>query len=255
MSPLENEAFRLGPARAAQVRFFGAKLTPATASEVANIVTEPTNRPTLILNHNLHSLYLSEKFTWFRQLYADAAVVLIDGWPILRLAVSTTGTRYGNEFRIGSTDWLAQLVRSAPGAELRIYLLGGSKESNSAAQRQMRRDLSNADISGRDGYFDATSPDEVAGVIDALRAFKPDLVLVGMGMPRQERFLRDHRTALPAAYYATVGGAIDYVGGTNKLAPRFLGRIGLEWFRRYCIEPFQLIALRVVRDIRPGDRS
>jgi hypothetical protein len=94
-------------------------------------------------------------------------------------------------------------------------------------------------------------------------------VLVGMGMPLQERFLHDNRLDLPSAYYATVGGAIDYVAGEARLAPRFLGGAGLEWlwrftndprrlFSRYFVEPvalFKLVAQDHLRDRRRSDQT
>ncbi|BBZ06404.1 hypothetical protein MDOR_05730 [Mycolicibacterium doricum] len=105
-------------------------------------------------------------------------------------------------------------------------------------------------VSGVDGYV--SSDIALTRIID----FDPDLVLVGLGMPRQELFLLSHLAQLPDATYATVGGAIDYLAGTTRLAPRWLGRFGLEWVwrlvnqprrlaHRYLVEPL-LLLIRVL---------
>ena len=109
MTSVQSSPFAAGEAR---VRFLGLRLTPATAVELSEIISTLPDRPTLVLNHNLHSVYMCEKYEWFRHLYDRASIVLVDGWPILRLAVTESGERLSPAHRIGSTDWLAQLSKN-----------------------------------------------------------------------------------------------------------------------------------------------
>ncbi|MDP3379476.1 MAG: WecB/TagA/CpsF family glycosyltransferase, partial [Brevundimonas sp.] len=78
------------------------------------------------------------------------------------------------------------------------------------------------------------------------------VLLVGMGMPRQEIWIADHLDALPDCVVLNVGAAFDYEAGVQKAAPRWMGKAGLEWlyrlavdprrlFHRYCVEPWHLI--------------
>ena len=84
--------------------------------------------------------------------------------------------------------------------------------------------------------------------------FGPDLLLVGMGMPRQEKWLLDHRKALRAGVKMNVGALFDYLSGNVPMPPRWLGPLGLEWayrllttprrvVRRYLIEPWGLLPI------------
>lgn len=230
----------------------GVEVTPMSANGVIRLLETPTQSAKLILNHNLHSVYLFHRLKWFRSLYASATAILIDGWPILRLTVGSPTI----ENRIGSTDWLAVLQdKWRSGAESkvqRIFVLGGDAESNSRARNQLAAASTEVVVSGADGYFDIER--ESAAIVAQLSEFEPDLVLVGMGMPLQERFLANNFEELPAAYYATVGGAIDYLADKVPLAPRLLGRLGFEWlwrflhaprrlFTRYFVEPICLLVL------------
>jgi len=230
----------------------GVEVTPMSASGVIRVLETPTRAVKLVLNHNLHSVYFFVKFEWFRSLYASAAVILIDGWPILRLTAGSPSI----ENRIGSTDWLAALQdkwRSGTETRVRrIFVLGGDAESNLRARDKLAAASSEVTVAGADGYFDVSR--ESDQILTQLSQFKPDLVLVGMGMPLQEKFLFENLEKLPAAYYATVGGAIDYLADRQPLAPRFIGRLGLEWlwrflhaprrlFNRYFVEPFRLLVL------------
>jgi N-acetylglucosaminyldiphosphoundecaprenol N-acetyl-beta-D-mannosaminyltransferase len=121
----------------------------------------------------------------------------------------------------------------------------------------LRELLPTSTVSGVNGYI--ASSEAVA----AIQVFQPDLVLVGLGMPRQEYFLLENLESLPPSTYATVGGAIDYIGGTTTLAPRWLGRVGLEWAwrlahdprrlaNRYLVEPFALLARMLGRIVGIG---
>jgi N-acetylglucosaminyldiphosphoundecaprenol N-acetyl-beta-D-mannosaminyltransferase len=69
-------------------------------------------------------------------------------------------------------------------------------------------------------------------------------VLLGLGMPLQEQVLARRRANLPPAVYCAVGGAIEQIAGVQKLAPRWIGRLGLEWAWRLMLHP-QRVAYRV----------
>ncbi len=89
-------------------------------------------------------------------------------------------------------------------------------------------------------------------VLAAIKDFAPHVLFVGMGMPRQELWIADNLAALPSVPILPVGAAFDYEAGVQKAAPRWMGRLGVEWlfrlfadpkrlFTRYCIEPWFLI--------------
>jgi N-acetylglucosaminyldiphosphoundecaprenol N-acetyl-beta-D-mannosaminyltransferase len=227
-------------------------VTPLTAPEVAEIAANASGKQ-LLLNHNLHSAYLHEVDSQFRELYRRATWVIIDGAPILWLTSRFSVTKFNTAWRVSSTDWLDALSRADSSG--RLFVFGATACSNEKAVDALRGKLEHWTISGVDGYVD----DEVA--IKSISDFNPDLVIVGLGMPRQEHFLLRNFDRLPAATYATVGGAIDYVGGSTRLAPRWLGSLGLEWLwrlaneprrlaHRYLIEPLLLLRRVVPRALR-----
>jgi N-acetylglucosaminyldiphosphoundecaprenol N-acetyl-beta-D-mannosaminyltransferase len=77
-----------------------------------------------------------------------------------------------------------------------------------------------------------------------LTELRPQLVLLGLGMPLQEMVLQRRLETLPPAVYCAVGGAIEQIAGIQKLAPRWLGRLGLEWAWRLMLHP-RRVAYRV----------
>ena len=88
-------------------------------------------------------------------------------------------------------------------------------------------------------------------MVAEITAFRPHILFVGMGMPRQEAWLLHHTEFLPPCVTFSVGAAFDYEAGAQSAAPRWVGRAGLEWlyrlvrdpkrlFYRYCVEPWTL---------------
>jgi N-acetylglucosaminyldiphosphoundecaprenol N-acetyl-beta-D-mannosaminyltransferase len=89
-------------------------------------------------------------------------------------------------------------------------------------------------------------------VVEAINAYRPDIVLVGMGMPRQEIWVLENQAKLGPCVTFTVGGAFDYEAGVQRPSPRWMGQVGMEWlfrlmvdpqrlFTRYCVEPWHLL--------------
>jgi N-acetylglucosaminyldiphosphoundecaprenol N-acetyl-beta-D-mannosaminyltransferase len=110
------------------------------------------------------------------------------------------------------------------------------------------------------GYFDADpQSQDNARVLSEIAQFAPHLLMVGMGMPRQEYWIHQNFARLYANVILPSGAAMDYVAGAAYIPPRWSGRVGLEWafrlaaepkrlWRRYLLEPWYVVGI-VMRDI------
>jgi N-acetylglucosaminyldiphosphoundecaprenol N-acetyl-beta-D-mannosaminyltransferase len=99
--------------------------------------------------------------------------------------------------------------------------------------------------------FRAQLAEEVAADLEALAAGKPDLVLVALGCPRQERFIAENFVAVPGAVWIGIGGTLDFYAGRRKRAPRAVQAVGCEWLTRLVQEPRRLWRRYLVDDL-PG---
>jgi N-acetylglucosaminyldiphosphoundecaprenol N-acetyl-beta-D-mannosaminyltransferase len=89
------------------------------------------------------------------------------------------------------------------------------------------------------GYFDPAG-EANESVLEEIRRFAPEVVMIGMGMPRQEQWIADNINSLGSAVVLPCGAAIDYVAGEIPTPPRWAGRWGLEWLYRLLAEPGRL---------------
>jgi N-acetylglucosaminyldiphosphoundecaprenol N-acetyl-beta-D-mannosaminyltransferase len=198
-----------------------------------------------VVGHNLHSVTLFHSEPEFRKFYENSDVVLLDGAPVLWLwgrSREKTGrvTRPVMDYRLGSTDWIPALGH-LDGLH-RIAVLGAGAAANAKAVAKLQAIVPGATVSGMPG--EGWDPDLEEKAAAWLAEVQPQLVLIGLGMPLQEEVLWRRLPSLPPAVYCAVGGAIEQIAGIQKLAPRWLGRLGLEWAWRLLLHP-RRVAYRV----------
>lgn len=229
-------------------------VTPLSASSTADLVLEHVNAQEtfLIGNLNLHGVYMFHTNDQFARYCDSCDLVLIDGAPIAWAA------RVPTSLRIGSTDWLDDLMPRAGGVS--ILAIGGTPEASAAAATHFREAFPRVQWTGIDGYASHEMTEPLARLIA-----EANVVLVGMGMPVQEAWILRHRTLLEGKVVANVGGCFDYYAGTQRLAPRWMGAAGIEWVYRlaasprrltyrYLVEPLKLAAVLVRMKIRKQRR-
>lgn len=221
-------------------------------------------RKTIVANHNLHSLYLIQKNPEMRAFYAQAEMVEVDSTPMIWFS-RALGLHSRGFHRCTYLDWRAHFWSVANRRKWRVMYVGGEPGVSETAAQRLNAVYPGANIRTHHGFFDASAGSaDNAGLVADIIAFNPQILFVGMGMPRQEAWILRNLELLPNCVIFSVGAAFDYEAGTQKPAPRWMGRMGVEWayrllqdpkrlFRRYCVEPWSLIPL-AFSDIRDARR-
>lgn len=216
--------------------------------ELSRAVHERSTR--MVLGHNLHSVHMVHTDPDFRDCYEKAEITLVDGMPVLAmlaLGEVAAGRRpFGVSRRLGSTDWISECVRLD--CMERVAVFGARTESNRAALETLRSRAPHTEFLGIPA--DPWREEDLPGVVGAIRDFDPQLLLIGMGMPLQERLAGELRRSTEVPVIAAVGGAVDQISGAQSLAPRWLGRMGFEWLWRLASDPRRLTGRYVVEPVR-----
>jgi N-acetylglucosaminyldiphosphoundecaprenol N-acetyl-beta-D-mannosaminyltransferase len=210
--------------------------------DLVDLVAEAVNhRERLVIgNHNLHSLYLSHYEKRMRQFYAQADFAHVDGMSLV-LVGRLLGLPLTRRDRASYVDLLPVLVRASLAAGWRIFYLGSKPGIAEKGARILRGQYPELQIQARDGYFDtAPGSEQNSKVLDEIEQFDPHILLVGMGMPRQEIWILENRDRIKANSIFCCGALMDYVTGETPTPPRWLGQIGLEWLYRLIAEPRRL---------------
>jgi N-acetylglucosaminyldiphosphoundecaprenol N-acetyl-beta-D-mannosaminyltransferase len=224
-----------------RVNVLGVEVDPVTVAElherILGFVREGVHA--LVLHANVHGLNLCYSEPGLRSFFNAASLVFCDGAGVM-LAARLLGA-YIPE-RITYADWMWQLADFAERENLSLFLLGARPGVAERAAARLEGRYPNLKIAGvHHGYFDRTvgAPENEA-VVAEINAARPDLLLVGFGMPLQERWLMQNWDRLDARVALTGGAVFDYVSGELKRGPRVLTDNGFEWLARLLIEPGRL---------------
>ncbi len=218
-----------------EVRMFGVQFRNTSLQEAVSAITETETaqdamRRVFFVNADCLNLAYCDRDYHF--LLHDADIVLPDGSGV-RLGLKWLGTHMKDN--LNGTDLFPHICERAVTSGLKLFLLGGAPEiAQRTAQNMMQRFPGLQIVGCRDGFFDAAQTDEVIAEINSSAA---DILLVGMGAPRQERWLSDHAAKLAPRAGIGVGGLFDYYSGDVARAPLWLRELGLEWIWRIVQQP------------------
>lgn len=240
--------------RPQRIRLFGEPVDLTTPAEVMSFTARKVaaGQRAIVANHNTHSIHLMGKVPELREFYSRADLIELDSVPMIYWG-KLTRKPVTRGHRCTYLDWRDDFWRLAARHGWRVFYLGGAPGVPELAAERIRARYPGSVIGGRNGYFDAAEgSSDNAAVLAEINAFKPDIVFVGMGMPRQELWIERHFDKIERGVVFSVGAAFDYEAGVQMAAPRWLSRIGLEWaFRlvtsprrlasRYLVEPWSLL--------------
>jgi N-acetylglucosaminyldiphosphoundecaprenol N-acetyl-beta-D-mannosaminyltransferase len=201
-----------------------------------------------IFTPNVDHVVTAEDDLEFRAAYNAASLSLADGKFIV-WAAKLLGTPVPE--KISGSDLIEPLLRLAGRSGWRVFLLGGAPGVAEAAAERTRGDFG-VNVVGTASPFirlDGTPGDLEQG-IEEVAFTRPDLVLVAMGAPKQERWIHHNRERLGPAVAAGIGASLDFVIGRIARAPRWISGAGLEWAYRLVREPRRLAHRYLVKDPR-----
>lgn len=230
-------------AERARVRILGGEVDSVTGAEVMAFTEAciAEGRRAIVANHNLHSLSLIRRDPEMAALYAMADLIEVDSTPLIAWA-RLLGRPLSRAHRATYLDWREVFWRTACQRGWRVFYLGGAPGVAAAGAVAVRGRWPSARIAVREGFFDMDDAAANEAVLAEVAAFAPDVLFVGMGMPRQERWIARNAQRLPACVAFPIGAAFDYEAGIVPTPPRWTGRIGLEWLYRFATEPRRLFA-------------
>jgi N-acetylglucosaminyldiphosphoundecaprenol N-acetyl-beta-D-mannosaminyltransferase len=232
----------MDPARPPRLRLLGAEFDLVTPSQVMAQVAAwvAADRPAVVANHNSHSLYLFRRSPELRAFFAAADLIEIDSVPVIAWG-RLLGRPVSRAHRCTYLDWRDDFWRLADARGWKVFYLGGAPGVAEAACANLSKAWPNARLAARHGYIDPDPASaENQAVLAQIEAFSPDILFIGMGMPRQEMWILKNRAAVARGVMFSVGAAFDYEAGVQTAAPRWLGRVGLEWLFRLATQPSRL---------------
>ncbi len=205
---------------------------------IDTIAHRSADRPLVVAVCSMHGIMESRRDPEVRRALQSSEVATPDGMPLV-WGIRRTANR--SQQRVYGPELMKQaLIASPPGAR-RHYLYGGTPDSLQELRTVIENMATDAVIAGSEAPpFRPPTPEEHAATLAAIRETDPDVVWIGLGMPKQELWMQRVRDELPGVALIGVGAAFDFIAGSKKQAPKWVQQAGLEWLFRLIQEPGRL---------------
>ncbi|MDA3901391.1 MAG: WecB/TagA/CpsF family glycosyltransferase [Spirochaetes bacterium] len=139
--------------------------------------------------------------------------------------------------RIHFISFLMELIRMSEIKEYTIFLVGARPETTERAYANILKSFPKIRIVGRHGGYFNNQREQ--SVIEAIRKSEADLVFVGMGFPKEDKWIAKLRMSLQNSVIIGIGGSLDIISGENRKAPAYFMERGLDWFYRTITKPWR----------------
>lgn len=186
----------------------------------------------VIFTPNAEIIMQAQRDSELKDILKNADMLTADGAGVV-LASGMLGNRLPE--KVSGVDLVQEIFRTFASRGLRCFLFGARPGVAEEAAVNIIKDNPGIVVAGcRNGYF---SDEECDEIIAEINKSAPDILLVALGAPKQEKWISKHLDKLDVKVCIGVGGTLDVLSGKVRLAPEFFRKSGLEWFYRLCREP------------------
>lgn len=195
----------------------------------------------VIANYNIHAFNLSFQLPWFHEFLEKSEIVHCDGFGVIK-AMRYLGLTVEPDYRVSYTDLMPALLKQCDRNGWTVFLLGTKEEPIEKAIVNLSHAYPHTKFFGHHGYFNKNNREINQQIIQEINATKPQILIVGMGMPVQEEWVKNHQDQLQVNAIFVGGAVIDRFAGLVSDCPEWLSKRGLEWVYRLVKEPQRLAA-------------
>lgn len=194
---------------------------------------------------NAHCINVAARDGHYHSILKSAAAVFPDGTGIRKAGNALAHPVVDN---VNGTDLFPMICDMCAKTGKTLYLLGGKPAVAETSAKWAEDHAGSPIIAGsHDGYF---SKEQTSSVVQGINDSNCDILLVGMGVPAQEKWIREHLEELQVPVVMGVGGLFDYYSGTIPRAPRFMRKMGVEWVWRLMMEPGRMWRRYIIGNIQ-----
>lgn len=191
-----------------------------------------TGKKSAVFTPNIDHIINNFSDSRVNDVYAKGEYIIADGWPL----VATAKLKGKLIYRITGVDLMERLLEVANDRNYSLYFLGATDKTLDKLRSNIRKKYPNIkNIRLHNGFF----KDDIE-VINDINKENINILFVGMGNPKQELWIKKNFALINANLMLAVGGAFNIFSGDVDRAPRWIQKIGMEWFYRFLKEPKRL---------------
>jgi len=234
-----------------RITFLNTEIDNLTMSEAIKEIDKlvANKKPSYVVTPNVDHIVKLEKDEEFREVYKNADLILTDGMPLIWISkMKSTPIKE----KVSGSDLFPKVCELAAKKGYKVFLLGAAEGIAAKAAENLKKKYTGLNIVGTysPSYGFEKNEEEIKKIIEMLRKVKPDILAVGLGAPKQEKFIYKFRDELNVSISLAIGASIDFEAGNISRAPVFMQKCGLEWLYRLCKEPKRMFKRYLVDDVK-----
>ncbi|EUJ26122.1 beta-1,4-N-acetyl-mannosaminyltransferase [Listeria floridensis FSL S10-1187] len=217
-----------------RIKFLGSQLDVLTMAETLQVIAKYIEEGKIVQHVSLNAskVYLIDHNERLQRIVNQAEIVSADGSSIV-LAGRFLGQKVPE--RVTGIELFLNVVKLAAKRGYRVFYLGATDAVVQRVAAKQQAQYPTLQVAGyRNGYF---SDGEAVKIAKQIRASQADILFVGFSSPQKEFFIDQYKETMGVPFIMGVGGSFDVVAGKTKRAPRWMQKVGLEWFYRFLQEP------------------
>lgn len=202
-----------------------------------------------VVTPNVNHTVLLQEHANLQSVYKEANLVLADGFPLI---VVSRLLKLPLPERVAGSELIPKLFEAAlPQRRLKVFLLGAAEHVGERAAKVIHSTYPGVEVVGTFSppFGFENSLKQNSDIIRRVNCVQPDILIIGLGAPKQELWVHKHRKEIKTKVAFCVGATIDFIAGEKRQAPIWMRRAGLEWIHRILSEPRRLLG-RYVHDAR-----
>lgn len=235
----------------ARLKFMNTEIDNLTMEETLQAVDKiiKENRASYVVTPNVDHIVQLENNKELQNVYANASLILADGKPLLWIA-----KWYGTPIKekISGSDLFPLLCDMAAQKGYRMFFLGAADGVAAKAAVNLTKRYKGLQVVGTySPPFDfENNTAEMNKIKTMIKEANPHILIVGLGCPKQEKFMYYHCEELCVPISFGLGASFDFEAGNIKRAPRWMADYGLEWLFRITQDPKRMIKRYLMDDLK-----
>lgn len=235
----------------ARIKFMNTDIDNLTMVETLNEIDKLIQEKncSYVVTPNVDHIVRLEKDEELQKVYKNASLILTDGKPLIWIS---KWYKTPIKEKISGSDLFPNVCELAANKNYTMYLLGAAEGVADTAAKNLMKKYPGLNVVGTYSppFGFEKNEQEMNKIKTQIQAVHPDILIVGLGCPKQEKFMYYHCKELGVPISFGLGASIDFEAGNIKRAPKWMSNHGLEWLYRFSKEPKRLFKRYFVDDLK-----
>lgn len=235
----------------ARIKFMNTNIDNLTMTETLNEIDKLIQKKncSYVVTPNVDHIVRLEKDVELQKVYKNASLILTDGKPLIWIS---KWYKTPIKEKISGSDLFPKVCELAANKNYTMYLLGAAEGVADTAAKNLMKKYPGLNVVGTYSppFGFTKNEQEMNKIKTQIQEVHPDILIVGLGCPKQEKFMYYHCKELGVPISFGLGASIDFEAGNIKRAPKWMSNHGLEWLYRFSKEPKRLFKRYFVDDLK-----